>query len=135
MLTSKAKAEENEKTISKMAETVEQKPATSEQAVIDSIASGKMDDSMRQDLKKEMRMIKESKNKKKKHHKNRSRSKSRSPDAKFSSDSEKELPRYIQDEYNKEDTPKAEKRTEMISHPQTESPLRYDPEEEEIKNK
>jgi hypothetical protein len=90
---------------------------------------------MRQDLKKEMRMIKESKNKKKKHHKNRSRSKSRSPDAKFSSDSEKELPRYIQDEYNKEDTPKTDKRSEMISHPQTESPLRYDPEEEEIKHK
>lgn len=90
---------------------------------------------MRQDLKKEMKMIKESKNKKKKHNKNRSRSKSRSPEAKFSSDSEKELPRYIQEEYNKEDTPKTDKRSEMILHPQTDSPLRYDPEEEEVKHK
>lgn len=52
---------------------------------MNSIATGKIDDHMRQEIKKEMKLLKESKHKKKKHHKHRSRSKS--PDAKFSSES------------------------------------------------
>jgi hypothetical protein len=110
MLVSKAKVEENEKAV-----PVEEKPAPKEQeqTVIDSIATGKLDDTLRQDLKKEMRLIKDSKNKKKKHHhKHRSRSRSRSPDAKFSSDSEKELPSYIQNEYNKEESKPNDKKAE-----------------------
>lgn len=50
---------------------------------------------------KESKEPKESKHKKKKHHKHKDRS--NSPDAKFSSDSEKELPKYIENEYNKEE--------------------------------
>ena len=59
----------------------------------------KIDQSAREDIKKEMKLLKESrdakqsKHKKKKHHKHKDRS--NSPDAKFSSDSEKELPKYI----------------------------------------
>lgn len=131
MLVSKAKVQDNEKAV-----VVEEKPAPKEQeqTVIDSIATGKVDDTLRQDLKKEMRLIKDSKNKKKKHHhKHRSRSRSRSPDAKFSSDSEKELPSYIQNEYNKEENKTSDKKAEPLQ--QTESPLRYDPEEEELKNR
>lgn len=94
MLVTKAKVQDTEKAVS----VIEDKPPPKQQqTVIDSIATGKLDDSLRQDLKKEMRLLKDAKNKKKKHHhKHRSRSRSRSPEAKFSSDSEKELPSYIQ---------------------------------------
>lgn len=57
---------------------------------METLVSGKVDESTKEDLKKEMKLLKEMKeaNKhKKKKHKHRSRS--RSPDAKFSSDSEK----------------------------------------------
>ena len=63
-------------------------------------AGGKFDESAREEIKKEMQMIKESregkeqKHKKKKHHKHRDRE--HSPDARFSSESEKELPKYIE---------------------------------------
>ena len=74
-----------------------------------------------------MKILKEGKHKKKKHHKHRSRS--RSPDAKFSSESEKELPSYIQNEYNKEEV-RPEKKSEplqLLPKKTDSSPLRYDP--------
>lgn len=61
--------------------------------------SVRIDESAREEIKKEMKLLKESrdakqsKHKKKKHQKHKDRS--HSPEAKFSSDSEKELPKYI----------------------------------------
>ena len=83
---------------------------------METLVSGKVDESTKEDLQKEMKILKEMKeaNKhKKKKHKHRSRS--RSPDAKFSSDSEKQLPSYIQNEYNKDD--KADKKQQSILRP------------------
>jgi hypothetical protein len=78
---------------------------------------------------KESRESKDHKNKKKKHHKHKDRSKS--PEAKFSSDSEKELPKYIESEYNKDET-KQPAKSDPFGQRGSDSPLRYDPEEEEL---
>ena len=77
---------------------------------------------MRQNLKKEIRLIKDGKSKKHKH-KHKHRSHSRSPDAKFSSDSDQEAPSYIQKEYNKEVQRDA-------TEAKGDSPIRYDPDED-----
>ena len=59
------------------------------------IATGQLDESVRRDLKKELKAIKDKKKKKK------NKESSRSPEAHFSSESEdNKLPSYIQKEYN-----------------------------------
>ena len=94
---------------------------------MNSIATGKIDDHMRQEIKKEMKLLKESKHKKKKHHKHRSRSKS--PDAKFSSESQEKLPKHIEEEYYKNESKSNDKKIEVNVIKMNESPLRYDPQE------
>ena len=88
-------------------------------------------DSMRQDLKKEIKMIKESKNKKKHKHRHH-RSHSRSPDAQFSSGSEQDVPSYIRKEYEREEGKETKREVEMRGQ---DSPLRYDPDEEEVQKR
>ncbi len=84
-----------------------------------------------------MKLIKQSrqgkdrhKKKKHHHHKNKDRSRSRSAEAKFSSDSQK-LPNYIQDQYNKDEI-KPNIKMDPINLRTNQSPLRYDPQEEEL---
>lgn len=77
---------------------------------------------------KQSREGKESKHKKKSKHKHSSRNRSRSPEAKFSSDSEKQLPKYIESEYNKDETKSQAFRADPSAGRLSDSPLRYDPE-------
>ena len=93
------------------------------------IASGKVDESIRKEMKRQIKAIRE-KNKKKKHKssrkrsRSRSRSSSKSPDAKFSSDSEeKQLPAFIEKQY----VDVSEKVMETQQQQVNDAPLMFDP--------